>query len=361
MQNPTIKMYKTIIEGKAKVKVPKESKISKDLPTFYNPVMKHNRDVTIWLLNAIANKNMQIALPLAGTGVRAVRMLKELPKSKIKIIEINDNSEEAIKTIKENLKNNDIDKERFAISQKDANQFLLEGKGYDYIDIDPFGSPNKFLDNAITRLARKGILAVTATDTACLAGTFPKTCRRKYWANPLRNEQMHEIGLRILIRKIQLIGAQNEKALTPILAYYKDHYFRAYFACEKGKLKTDKIIEQHQYFLYCTKCMTHTVSKYNCGECCGAAMEVAGPLWVGELKDKKIIGKMKEDKFVDVVRDELDTVGLYDIHKICKKYKLQIPRKEKIVDGRKVTGTHFNPTAIKTNISVKEILEIIKN
>ena len=73
----------------------------------------------------------------------------------------------------------------------------MNSTGFDYIDVDPFGSPNPFLDAAIKRIARDGILAVTATDTAPLCGTYTNACRRKYWAVPLRNELMHEIGIRI--------------------------------------------------------------------------------------------------------------------------------------------------------------------
>ncbi|MCU0373510.1 MAG: ATP-binding protein, partial [Ignavibacteria bacterium] len=49
--------------------------------------------------------------------------------------------------------------------------------GFDYIDIDPFGSPCPFLDAAIKRLSRGGILAVTATDTSALAGKSAVTER----------------------------------------------------------------------------------------------------------------------------------------------------------------------------------------
>ena len=74
--------FKQIIEGKAAVFVPKEKKVSKKLPVFYNPAMKLNRDISILLLNSIKNKGMQIALPLSGTGIRGVRFLKELKKGK---------------------------------------------------------------------------------------------------------------------------------------------------------------------------------------------------------------------------------------------------------------------------------------
>jgi tRNA(guanine-26,N2-N2) methyltransferase len=248
-------MQNFIEEGDSKINLKLDNKISKKLPVFYNPLMKLNRDISIYLLNAYSNlydlKNLRVCLPLAGSGIRGIRFLKELNETIIENIYVNDLSEEAFKSIKKNLKLNKLEKDqKIVISNKDANLFFLESDGFDYIDIDPFGSPNSFLDSAINRLSRKSILAVTATDTAPLCGTFIKTCRRKYWANPLHNELMHEIGLRILIRKVQLIASQYEKALTPILSYSKDHYMRIFFKCEKGKKKVDEIIKQHDTFYY---------------------------------------------------------------------------------------------------------------
>ena len=230
--------------------MPKENKVSKKLPVFYNPLMELNRALSIKILNALNKKDMQIALPLAGTGVRGVRFLIELKKSLIKAISFNDINKEAVKIIKKNLALNSrsisqITKtnNRIIISNKDANLFLLESFGFDYIDIDPFGSPNIFLNNSIIRLSRDGVLAVTATDTGALSGTFSDACKRKYWATPQRNETMHENGIRILIRKVQLIGADHEKALLPIYSYSKDHYFRIFFKCEKGRHKVDEILK----------------------------------------------------------------------------------------------------------------------
>jgi len=68
------------MEGKAKIKVPTEKKISKQLPVFFNPVMESNRTITISILRNIENKKMQFGLPLGGTGVRVVRFLKEVIK-----------------------------------------------------------------------------------------------------------------------------------------------------------------------------------------------------------------------------------------------------------------------------------------
>ena len=362
---------KSIIEGKTEIKTYLAKEVSKDMPVFYNPVMKFNRDSSILLLNSQDNELLRIGDPMAGSGVRAVRFLTELDEDKIISIQINDISENAVKLIKENIKINEtkICCDDISISTLDANQFMLESTGFDYIDIDPFGSPNAFLNSAVIRISRDGILAVTATDTAPLAGTYPKTCKRKYWSTPIRNEHMHEIGLRILIRKIQLIGAQFEKALIPIFSYYKDHYFRAFFLCNKSKTKVDTNIAQHGFFHYCTKCTEYFTSKNNIETCCEKDMDTAGPLWTGNISDTKLICKMIENcedeknlEILNMMHEEskIERVGFYDLHKIAKKNKTNIKRSDELIQellkkGFKACKTHFNKYAIKTDAKLKDL------
>jgi len=93
---------KLIKEGSAQLKVELNKKISKDMPVFYNPVMKFNRDMTILFLNALNRKKLQISLPLSGTGIRGIRMIKELDKDKIKDIQFNDYDEKSVELIKKN-------------------------------------------------------------------------------------------------------------------------------------------------------------------------------------------------------------------------------------------------------------------
>ena len=344
-------MNKIIKEGKALIKVPIVKTVSKAMDVFYNPVMKFNRDISILLLNSISKKGLNIADPLAGSGIRAMRFLLELKKGKIKEISINDYSEKAIKSIKNNLSSNKIKKtSNLIIKNEDANLFLLNSQGFDYIDIDPFGTPNPYLDSAVRRISREGILAITATDTSALSGTYPKACLRKYWAIPLRNELMHEIGLRILIRKVQLIGAQFDKALFPIFSYSKDHYMRIFFRCSKGKEDVDIVLKQHGLF------------------------DGAGPIWLGALWDNGLVVKMvknnkveENSKMLKIIEDEaaVGGVGFYDLHRIAKKHKVSIPRKGELIKkligkGYKSSGTHFTGFGIRSNIGLKELLRIIQ-
>ncbi len=358
-----------IKEGEAELIVPLSKKISRELVVFYNPVMKHNRDISVLLLNSLPDKDMIICDPLAGSGVRSLRFLKELKKNKISSLYINDHSIDAAELIEKNLSLNKTkfrklnlldlphkrrsDKGIFLLNEE-ANIMFLESNGFDYIDIDPFGSPNPFLNNAIVRLSRRGILAVTATDTSALSGTFVKACRRKYWADPLRNHNMHETGLRILIRKVQLIGVQFEKALVPIFSYAKEHYMRVFFRCEKGKEKCDEILKQHGNF------------------------DEAGPLWLGKLWDAKIAEKMwklqkaKGDKeasdkelsrFLEIIKEEakIGSIGFVDAHKL---FKGDIPKKEDLFSALRkkkyrASSTHLSGHGIRTDAPLDKVKEIM--
>lgn len=337
-------MYKTINEGKAAVKVP-IGKITKKLPVFYNPVMELNRSISVLLLSCVDNKNIQIGLPLSGSGIRGIRFLKELDAKKVNDVWFNDHSEKAVDSIKSNLKLNKIGK-KANVFNEDANLFLLNSLGFDYIDIDPFGSPNFLLNSAVVRLSRDGILAVTATDTSALCGTYEDACIRKYWAKPMRNYLMHEVGLRILIRKVQLVGAQFDKALVPIFSHSSDHYMRAYFRCEKGKKKADDVLGKHGIFMG------------------------SGPMWLGRLWDRKLAGKMakkSDDVLLKLIYEEsnIDMVGFYDVHEFCKKLKLRIPKKDELFrkineKGYNVSGTHFRKTGLRSDINPEELAGIIK-
>lgn len=50
-------------------------------------------------------------------------------------------------------------------------------KRFTAVDLDPYGGPNKFLDGAIQSVEEGGLLLVTATDMAVLAGNTPEACK----------------------------------------------------------------------------------------------------------------------------------------------------------------------------------------
>ena len=64
---------------------------------------------------------------------------------------------------------------------------------FDVIDLDPYGCPSIFLDAAVQTIKEGGLLLVTATDMAVLAGNSPETCYSKYGAISLRMKACHEM------------------------------------------------------------------------------------------------------------------------------------------------------------------------
>lgn len=364
-----------IREGEVKLSIPEAKKVSAKMPIFYNPEMRLNRDIAVLLLSSVAPNKLQIADVLAGSGVRAARFLVELPKNKIKNVAVNDANQRFRLQIAKLVKQNYLPKRKINVHNTDANFFLLSSAGFDYIDIDPFGSPNNYLDSAIKRLSRRGILAVTATDTSALAGSHENACKRKYWAVPLRNELMHEVGIRILARKVQLVGAQFEKALVPIFCHSTLHYLRVYFQCVKGKRSVDAVLKQHLFLLFCKNCRASFVSRANLGACenCGAKMIFAGPLWAGKVWDSNLTKKMLKlarnddaKNLLKTILDEsmMDNVGFYSISRICKKLKLVMPKKNDLIDNIKkmlyaASSTHFAGDGIRTNIPYQKLKRLL--
>jgi tRNA (guanine26-N2/guanine27-N2)-dimethyltransferase len=375
-------MFRTIREGRARISVPVGEKISRRLEVFYNPVMKFNRDTSVLLLRALGRKNMAIADPLAASGIRSIRFALELGNGAIRALHANDGSRKAALNFRKNLRLNGLEKDgRISVSCREANLFLVEKGPFDYIDIDPFGSPSPFLDGAFRSIRRNGIVAVTATDTGSLAGAFPKAGIRKYWAMPLKTEFMHETGLRILTRKVQLVSAQYDKIAVPVMSFYRDHYYRIFFAVRDGAGPADNALSQHGYVLYCRKCLWRRVSAENSGKCenCGSKAEAGGPMWIGKLGDEKLVEKMmakcsdekaadKTTAFLRLLAGEYasSAVGFYDVHKVCKVHGIKdIPRKAALLErlrkkDRTACATHISGTGIRTTMGIMEFARLLK-
>ena len=357
-------MMQQIQEGDARCTVPLAKKISAKMEVFYNPAMKENRDITILFLNAFFVRQFSAASIMAGTGVREVRLLKEVPL--LKFIAINDGNPNATKLIKKNLDANTIPQNNYLLTTVEASLFLLSGHAWDYIDIDPFGTPNSFLDAAIKKCKHAGILGVTATDTAALAGTYPKATLRKYWATPLRAHIMHEVGLRILLRKIQLIAAQYDKAAIPVFSYSAQHYYRVFVQLLDSKSGTEAIVRQHGHIIYCRSCCMASLEP----SCSCTLLMQAGPLWLGHLWNKEIAEQMaknnvwKERKhLLGTIMDEagISIVGFFDMHAYAEsRHSSFIPRITDSVQLLKEKGfhaarTHLSPYGVRTTAPVSEI------
>ena len=162
-------MISLLQEGEVKFYAPTGEKISSKLPVFYNPQMKLARDVAVEIVRQLKPKNACCLMD--ASGIRSLRLWKE---AGVENITANDISDAACELMEKNFS---LNKAKIKIAKGDCNSLETE-EGFDYIDLDPFGSPVKFLSSAVSKLKRNGVIAITATDIGCMAGRFNEACMR---------------------------------------------------------------------------------------------------------------------------------------------------------------------------------------
>ena len=357
----------TIIEGKTKLVVPEtDNRIgpASRAKIFYNPAMRCNRDITVLLGKVMAKEDWKILDALGGTGAKGIRLANELDMP-VKV-HVNDMSPDAFGLIRENIQVNRL--KNASASNQEFNALLSDG-GYDWIDIDPFGSPVKFIDMAVRRLSRSGILSITATDTAPLCGAKPETCQRRYLATPLKNEACHEFGLRILVGNTVRRAAVYDFGLEPILAYHHGHYFRAFFKKKKGAKTANASLEKLGYISWDNKMGYSVQSQQPTGK-------FAGPLWTGDLWVPTIVKKMLKlcDENIGIetkkILGKLDAELLqppyhYHMDQVASIFESEPLKTDFLIvelenNGFAASGVHYNRKGFRTDAGFSEIRKIFK-
>lgn len=365
-------MYITVEEGRTKLKLFADcfEKISKSSKVFFNPRMKLNRDITIAVVRALGS--VKFLDLLAASGAKGIRVAKEAGAE----VALNDINPRAVELIKENLKLNGIEAQVFC---REANLLLNQVKTqFNFIDIDPFGTPVPFIDNAVRAVANKGVLGITATDTAPLCGVYPKVCLRKYQAIPVRGELCKEAGLRILLGYCARVAAKYSRAVEPLLSHATHHYFRIFFRVVRGARRANKSLENLGYLYYCRKCRSFDYELGFIPEpklCCGTRMQVSGLMWLGSLKNKSIAEKaleISEDlekssrKLLEMLVQEEDLPFYHDIHTLAELLRLgRLPKMQDVIEriskkGFRVSRAHALLTAIKTDMPREELIDILQ-
>ncbi len=383
-------------EGKVNVLVPKLEAYSKKgwkcapskAPVFYNPVMELNRDLAVLALQVhqkMLGREISVCEPLTGCGVRGIRFATEVEG--VKKILLNDINMEAAKLAHFNVKKNGLT-DCISVASEDANLFLSRyakpRKRFDFIDVDPFGSPAPYLDSSVRALHNDGLLALTATDMAPLCGVYPKACLRKYGGKSLRTEYCHELAVRLLIGCLTMMAAKHEMGVEIRSSYVSDHYTRVYSKLSRGAKLADESIKKMGYILHCFSCFHRETSegivtplKRECVEC-GSTLDFAGPLWLGKISDGDFCHSMKKGvenrrlkqekrifKLLSLIQDEAEApITYYVIDKICDKLDLPTPSLIGVVKELRRANfqailTHFNTKGLKTNAPAKAMKEVI--
>jgi tRNA (guanine26-N2/guanine27-N2)-dimethyltransferase len=370
-----------IVEGETKFYVPASSLIKKEpdtYPVFFNPAAKINRDISIALTRVIGGRTYCDAL--AGLGARGIRISNEASSNME--VSLNDFNSNAISLAKKNAKINSVI-QRCRITQEEANQFLYSRFGrdekFDFIDIDPFGTPVPYLQAAIVATSDGGVISVTATDTAVLCGVYPLVSLRRYGSVSARSDFRHETAIRILLNFCARTAAMSDAGIEAIAAHSTRHYIRIYIRIRRSAQNANNSIKSFGYVTHCSICSENSVStifKERCNRC-GSKVGSAGPLWTGAITDQSLILRAKDicDKmnFKEGAGLLASLNGVnehypfsYSLEEICSRLKLPSVSFEIVKDRLSSLGfmcmkQPFEKSGIKTNASYDDLMAVVNS
>eukprot|EP00069_Balaena_mysticetus_P005495 bmy_04851T0 len=405
----------TVTEGAAKIVFPSANEV------FYNPVQEFNRDLTCAVITEFARiqlgaKGIQIKVPGEKDVQKVVVDLLEQEEDKAELKEganlapgdqprtaaVRDICEEGLRVL-EGLAASGLRSIRFALEvpglrsvvANDASARAVDlmhrnhqkaSERFDVIDLDPYGSPAPFLDAAVQAVSEGGLLCVTCTDMAVLAGNSGETCYSKYGAMALKSRACHEM-----------------RFVVPLLSISADFYVRVFVRVFTGQAKVKASASKQALVFQCVGCGAFHLQRLGkasgasggrvkfsaaCGppvapECehCGQRHQLGGPMWAEPLHDLDFVGRVLEavsanpGRFhtaerirgvLSVVAEELLDVPLYytldqlssTIH--CSTPRLLQLRSALLHAGFRVSLSHACKNAVKTDAPSSALWDIMR-
>ena len=281
------------VEGRTKLTVPAASLLVDPPPTspvFFNPAAALNRDISVCLTAAMGGLTFCDAM--AGVGARGLRVAKEV--ARIDHVVLVDFNGQALGIARKAAALNRVMR-KCEFSQSETSSYLYSRYGrdkrFDFVDVDPFGTPVGQIQGAIRATSDGGLLSVTATDTAVLCGVYPKVARRRYGATPLNNHFNHETAIRLLAGVVAREAAALDIGVRPVAAHSTRHYVRIFFSVSTGAAKGNSALTNLGHVAWCPSCGWVSASPEPRSSCdsCGKKVRLAGPGWVGPLTDEVLL------------------------------------------------------------------------
>jgi len=280
---------------------------------------------------------------------------------------------------------------------------MIQKKKFDVVDIDPYGSASEFLDSAVQCVDDGGLLCVTCTDLSVLCGNNPEVSWTKYQSIAIKSKASHEAAFRIVLNTIQSHALKYKRVIEPLVSIFVDFYVRIFVRVHTSSLESKSGFSRVGYGFQCNGCESLYFQKLgtiepqgrgvkykvsngfpiegNC-EHCDNSFKTMGPLWLDPIHNKdwldRAITHLNEPESVQlykthkrllgllsVCREELDIPLFYGIQNLCSKLglvslkEIQI-RSALIKLGFKVSSTHCEPNAIKTDAPPKILWDILR-
>ncbi|KAI8453031.1 tRNA methyltransferase [Phakopsora pachyrhizi] len=356
---------------------------------------------------------------LSATGLRAIRYAKEIPS--MRWIIANDLSPSAVSAIRANIRHNGLEPERpevdlgkVRVNQGDACDLMYSHRNpkrqFDLVDIDPYGTAAPFMDAAVQCVRDGGLLCITCTDLAVLAGSaYPEKCFSNYGGSSLRAEYSHEYALRQVLHAISSSASRYGRQIKPLLSLSIDFYVRIFVRVFNSPVEVKKCITKTSLVYVCSSCSAYNfqslgrstekstksgkgtnvsyhhstgppVPGSSCEEC-GGKLHVAGPLWSGPLHDQDFMIKLLEGTededcglktvkrikgMVEIAKRELvDSPFFFTPSNISKIFHCTSPSLVTVASallngGYQVSRSHCQPGSIKTDAPRKFLYDIMR-
>ncbi|XP_047434611.1 tRNA (guanine(26)-N(2))-dimethyltransferase isoform X2 [Mugil cephalus] len=434
-------------EGKAAILFPNANEV------FYNPVQEFNRDLTCAVItefarDQLAQRGVKVVVPgekervvvslsedaneaeekngaeeppvtaeigekcelglrvlegLAASGLRSVRFALEVPG--LRSVTANDFSTKAAALIARNAQYNGVS-HLVQASCRDASMLMYEMRGkkerYDVIDLDPYGSPASFLDAAVQAVSEGGLLCITCTDMAVLAGNNGETCYSKYGSVSIKAKYCHEMALRIILHSLDQRAGVYQRYIQPLLCVSVDFYIRVFVRVFTGQAMVKNSASKQALVYNCVGCGSFHLQrmgrrtangkhmKYSAAtgppvgpECehCGQRHQLGGPIWAEPIHDMKFVqnvlssvsgnptrfGTSKRiEGMLSMVTEELEDVPLYyTVDNLSSTIHTNTPpllqfRSALLHAGHQVSLSHACKNAVKTDAPPAAIWDIMR-
>ncbi|KAL4648548.1 tRNA (guanine(26)-N(2))-dimethyltransferase [Arapaima gigas] len=341
---------------------------------------------------------------LAASGLRSVRFALEVPG--LRSVTANDCSARAAALIARNAQYNGVS-HLLKASQRDASILMYEARGrkdrYDVIDLDPYGSPAPFVDAAVQAVSDgAGLLCVTCTDMAVMAGNCGETCYNKYGSVSIKAKYCHEMALRIILHSLDQRAGVYQRYIEPLLSISADFYIRVFVRVHTGQAKAKNSASKQALVYNCVGCgsfhlqrMGKRISqgkniKYSAAtgppisptcEHCGQRHQLGGPIWAEPIHNMEFVQKVlsavsgnlsrfgtsrRIEGMLSMVTEELEDVPLYytldglssTVH--CNTPSLLQFRSAVLHAGYRVSLSHACKNTVKTDAPPSVIWDIMR-
>ncbi|KDR12969.1 putative N(2),N(2)-dimethylguanosine tRNA methyltransferase, partial [Zootermopsis nevadensis] len=335
-------------------------------------------------------EGLTILEALSASGLRSIRYAKEVPG--VREIVANDISAQAASSIRDNVVHNGVD-HLVTTSHDDA--------VFSAVDLDPYGCPSPFLDAAVQCVSDGGVLLVTCTDMAVLAGNCPETCYSKYGAVSLHIKSCHEMALRIVLQCVESHANRYGRYIVPLLSLSADFYVRVFVRMFSGPAVCKKTTSKLALVFQCTGCETLSLQPLGVShqygdklkftlphgppvgavcEQCGHKHHIGGPIWSGPLHDEMFVIRLEQlagggefgtsrrmQGVLAVVREELTEVPLYyTVDRLCsiihsETMPMMQFRSALMNAGYRVSFSHANRMSVKTDAPASVVWDIMRH